>query len=63
MATLETQYKNYMEQNPRSSFTFDQWKHYLSFKLSEGLQCYKDNVVSKDLYEIIPISDGPTKIQ
>jgi len=25
MATLETQYKNYMEKNPLSEFTFDEW--------------------------------------
>ena len=28
MATLETQYRNYMEENPLSEFTFDQWKEY-----------------------------------
>jgi hypothetical protein len=26
MATLETQYKNYLDKNPLSEFTFDQWK-------------------------------------
>ena len=26
MATLETQYKNYMDANPESTFTFEEWK-------------------------------------
>jgi hypothetical protein len=26
MATLETQYRNYMESNPTAEFTFEEWK-------------------------------------
>ncbi len=33
MATLETQYRNYMELNPLSEMTFKEWKSYNSNKL------------------------------
>lgn len=30
MATLETQYKNYLKDNPDSKFTFDEWKEWFA---------------------------------
>ena len=38
MATLETQYRNYMEENPHSEFTFEQWKEYHSRMLVQSLK-------------------------
>jgi hypothetical protein len=37
MATLETQYKNYMKIHPESKFTFDEWKEAWSKELKEAL--------------------------
>ena len=58
MATLETQYKNYLDKNPLSEFTFDQWKKWHGEMLQ---QAYIDMEVSKSLYEKIPISQDPIK--
>jgi hypothetical protein len=43
MATLETQYKNYLLKNPDSKFTFDQWKEWLGNQLNEALEDLKKN--------------------
>lgn len=37
MATLETQYKNYLKDNPDSEFTFDEWRVWLGKELSKAL--------------------------
>jgi len=37
MATLETQYKNYMKIHPESKFTFEQWKEAWGKELKEAL--------------------------
>jgi predicted HAD superfamily Cof-like phosphohydrolase len=34
MATLETQYKNYLDKNPLSEFTFEQWKKWWGQELT-----------------------------
>lgn len=39
MATLETQYKNYLDKNPLSEFTFDEWKRWWGKTLE---QAFKD---------------------
>ena len=41
MATLETQYKNYLLENPDSKFTFDEWKEWLGNQLNEALKDLK----------------------
>jgi hypothetical protein len=41
MATLETQYKNYLLENPNSKFTFDEWKEWLGNQLNEALEDLK----------------------
>ena len=43
MATLETQYKNYLLNNPDSKFTFEQWKEWLGNQLNEALKDLKKN--------------------
>ena len=43
MATLETQYKNYLLENPDSKFTFDEWKVWLGNQLNEALEDLKKN--------------------
>ena len=43
MSKLETQYKNYLKQNPDSKLTFEEWKStVLSPKLYEGLSMSDD---------------------
>jgi len=37
MATLETQYKNYMKIHPESKFTFEEWKEAWGKELKEAL--------------------------
>ena len=37
MATLETQYKNYLLKNPDSKFTFEEWKEAWSKEFKEAL--------------------------
>ena len=43
MATLETQYKNYLKDNPDSKFTFDEWKKWLGDQINEALKDLKEN--------------------
>jgi hypothetical protein len=38
MATLETQYKNFLLENPESMLTFDEWKEWLGKQLEEALK-------------------------
>jgi hypothetical protein len=38
MATLETQYKNFLLENPESMLTFDEWKEWLGKQLEESLK-------------------------
>ncbi len=64
MATLETQYRNYMEKNPLSEFTFDQWKKWHGVSITKAFdQYYKDKEVPKDRYEVIQTSENHTKIE
>lgn len=37
MATLETQYKNYMDENPKSTFTFEEWKEDFGSRISSSM--------------------------
>jgi hypothetical protein len=37
MSTLETQYQNYLQKNPNSSFTFEEWKTWFGKMLVQGL--------------------------
>ena len=37
MATLETQYKNYLDENPDSTFTFNQWKEWHGNQIEQAL--------------------------
>jgi len=64
MATLETQYRNYKERNPLSDFIFEQWQIWNANMLANAFEKYcKNNEVSKDLYEIILISDDEGKFE
>jgi hypothetical protein len=42
MATLETQYKNFLLENPNSKFTFEEWKEWLGKQLEEALKDIKN---------------------
>lgn len=41
MATLETQYKNFLLENPESKLTFDEWKEWLGKQIGEELKRLK----------------------
>ena len=41
MATLETQYKNFILENPESQLTFDEWKEWLAKQIEEELKKLK----------------------
>ena len=43
MATLETQYKNFLLENPESKLTFDEWKEWLGKQLGEAIKNIKLN--------------------
>jgi hypothetical protein len=49
MATLETQYKNFLLENPNSKFTFEEWKEWLGKQLEEALKDIKEK--KKSWYE------------
>lgn len=38
MATLETQYKNFLLENPESKLTFDEWKEWLGNQIGGTLK-------------------------
>lgn len=43
MATLQTQYKNYLKENPNSNITFEEWeKNIFLEKLKSGLELGDD---------------------
>lgn len=41
MATLETQYKDYMANNPDSTFTFEEWREWWGQTLREAWERYE----------------------
>jgi hypothetical protein len=43
MATLETQYKNYLLENPNSNLTFEEWKIRLGDIISKGIEILEKN--------------------
>lgn len=43
MATLETQYKNFLLENPELKLTFDEWKEWLKKQFEESLKDIKLN--------------------
>lgn len=58
MATLQTQYKNYMEKNPLSEFTYDQWLKWHGEILQKA---YVEMKVPRNLYEKIPVTQDDKK--
>jgi len=38
MATLETQYKDFLYDHPESKFTFEEWKEWFGKSISEAIQ-------------------------
>ena len=58
MATLQTQYKNYMDKNPLSEFTYDQWLKWYGEVIKNAYDNYK---VSKESYEKIPVIQDDKK--
>jgi regulator of replication initiation timing len=47
MATLESQYWKFLEENPGSTLTFEQWKIEFSKQLGESLKRYKEKEIEK----------------
>ena len=47
MATLESQYWKFLEENPSSTLTFEQWKTEFSKQLGESLMRYKEKEIEK----------------
>ena len=47
MATLESQYWKFLEENPGTALTFEQWKTEFSKQLGESLMRYKDKEIEK----------------
>lgn len=45
MATLETQYKNFMMENPASILTYDEWMEKKSSELSEVISKSQPNIL------------------
>lgn len=43
MTTLETQYKNFLLENPELNLTFEEWKEWLGKQLEESLKDIKLN--------------------
>jgi hypothetical protein len=58
MATLQTQYRNYMEKNPLSEFTYEQWLKWYGEMLQGA---YVEMKVPKNLYEKIPLTQDDEK--
>lgn len=42
MATLETQYKHYLLNNPESKFTFKEWKEWWGKQIEKGVRFLKE---------------------
>lgn len=40
--TLEAQYKQFLERNPESKFTFEEWKAWFAKQISEALKKLED---------------------
>lgn len=38
MSTLETQYRNYLSDNPESKFTFEEWKDDMARNIQESME-------------------------
>jgi hypothetical protein len=49
MATLETQYKNFLLDNPDSKFTFEEWKEWFGKQLVESIKNMERTFNSDDL--------------
>lgn len=49
MATLETQYKNFLINNPDSLFTYEEWLDWHAKQLSEALQKAVDEGLIKNI--------------
>jgi|LakMenEpi03Aug12_release.lakeMendotaPanAssembly.Ray.scaffolds.fasta_scaffold994584_2 hypothetical protein len=45
MATLETQYKNFLMENPASTLTYDKWMKKKSSKLSNKISKSQPNIL------------------
>lgn len=58
MATLQTQYRNYMEKNPLSEFTYDQWLKWYGEILQKA---YVEMKIPRNLYEKIPVAQDDKK--
>lgn len=50
MSTLETQYKNFLTENPTSTLTYDEWIEVRYSELSEMVSKLKTNI--SDNFEI-----------
>jgi hypothetical protein len=51
MSTLETQYKNFLSENPENKFTFDEWREWHGNSIlsqTETLWCHKHSISKKE---------------
>jgi hypothetical protein len=44
MASLQTQYKNFLQENPTSVLTFEEWKDTIFKQMNEIINIINDNV-------------------
>lgn len=58
MATLETQYKNYLAKHPDSTFSFSNWKEYHGNMIGEAFERMENEKKEKVSVEIIECERG-----
>jgi len=56
MATLETQYENYLKENPNSDISFEMWKQFIHLN---NLKLTKMKMSEKDIELIMSKIDSP----
>jgi hypothetical protein len=56
MATLETQYKNYLKKNPNSDISFEMWKQFVHLS---NLELPRIKLSEKDIELIMSKIDSP----
>ncbi len=63
MMTLESQYKEYLENNPDSTYTFDEWKEKVVRPILEAfiqeLEKFKDDIKDWDATLMDGLEDEP----
>ena len=61
--TLESQYKEYLQNNPDSTYSFDEWKHKVFHPILEAfiqeLEKFKDDIKDWDVTLMDGLEDEP----